>query len=116
MAAKVPVQVIDFLAARVTSNVRELEGALLRLNAHAELVGRPISVDTAQEVLRDVLRANDRRVTIEEIQKRVAEHYNIRLADMHSPRRARAVARPRQGAMYLAKQLGRKSTRLNSSH
>src|SRR3546814_9179321 len=109
MAAKVPVQVIDFLAARITSNVRELEGALLRLNAHAELVGRPLSVDTAQEVLRDVLRANDRRVTIEEIQKRVAEHYNIRLADMHSPRRARAVARPRQVAMYLAKQLTSRS-------
>src|SRR3546814_8709385 len=109
MAAKVPVQVIDFLAARITSNVRELEGALLRLNAHAELVGRPISVDTAQEVLRDVLRANDRRVTIEEIQKRVAEHYNTRLADMHSPRRARAVARPRQVAMSLAKQLPSRS-------
>src|SRR3546814_20870492 len=71
MAAKVPVQVIDFLAARITSNVRELEGALLRLNAHAELVGRPISVDTAQDVLRAVLRANDRRVTLEEIPKQV---------------------------------------------
>jgi len=109
MTVKVPVQVIEFLAAKITSNVRELEGALLRLGAHADLVGRPITVETAQEVLRDVLRANDRKVTIEEIQKRVAEHYNIRLADMHSPRRARAVARPRQVAMYLAKQLTSRS-------
>ena len=61
----------------------------------------PITLETTQEVLHDLLRANDRRVTIEEIQKRVAEHFNIKLADMHSARRARAVARPRQVAMYL---------------
>ena len=71
----------------------------------ATLVGRPITLETTQEVLHDLLRANDRRVTIEEIQQRVAEHFNIKLADMHSARRARAVARPRQVAMYLAKQL-----------
>ena len=65
----------------------------------------PVTLESAQEVLHDLLRANDRRVTIDEIQKRVAEHYNIRLADMHSARRARAVARPRQVAMYLCKQL-----------
>ena len=73
--------------------------------AHSTLVGRDITLETTQEVLHDLLRANDRRVTIEEIQKRVAVHFNIRLADMHSARRARAVARPRQVAMYLAKQL-----------
>src|SRR5689334_1440142 len=102
-----PVQakVLEFLAHKITSNIRELEGALNRIVAHATLVGRPITLETAQEVLHDLLRANDRRVTIEEIQKRVAEHYNIRLADMHSARRARAVARPRQVAMYLCKQL-----------
>jgi chromosomal replication initiator protein len=104
-----PQQVLEFLAHRVTSNVRELEGALNRVLAYSSLVGRPITLETTQEVLRDLLRANDRRVTIEDIQKRVAEHYNIRLADMHSSRRARAVARPRQVAMYLAKQLTSRS-------
>ena len=80
-----------------------------RLVAHANLFGRPVTLETAQEVLHDVLRAHDRKVTIEEIQRRVAEHYNIRLNDMSSPRRARAVARPRQIAMYLAKQLTSRS-------
>jgi len=101
----VPPKVLEFLAHRITSNVRELEGALTRLFAHTQLVGRELSLDSSQEVLHDLLRANDRRVTIDEIQKRVAEHYNIRLSDMHSARRARAVARPRQVAMYLCKQL-----------
>ncbi len=105
MKAAVPTKVLEFLAHKITSNVRELEGALNRIFAHTQLVGRPITLESAQEVLHDLLRANDRRVTIDEIQKRVAEHYNIRLADMHSARRARAVARPRQVAMLLCKQL-----------
>ena len=100
---------LEFLAHKITSNVRELEGALNRIGAYATLVGRPITLETTQEVLHDLLRANDRRVTIEEIQKRVAEHFNIRSSDMHSARRARAVARPRQVAMYLAKQLTSRS-------
>jgi chromosomal replication initiator protein len=103
--AAIPPKVMEFLAHKITSNVRELEGALNRILAHATLIGRTISLESAQEVLHDLLRANDRRVTIDEIQKRVAEHYNIRLADMHSARRARAVARPRQVAMFLCKQL-----------
>jgi len=103
--AQIPPKVLEFLAHKITSNVRELEGALTRITAHAQLVGRSITLESAQDVLHDLLRANDRRVTIEEIQKRVAEHFNIRLADMHSARRARAVARPRQVAMYLCKQL-----------
>ncbi|HEV2673865.1 MAG TPA: chromosomal replication initiator protein DnaA [Aliidongia sp.] len=102
---QIPAKVLEFLAHKITSNVRELEGALTRITAHAQLVGRSITLESAQDVLHDLLRANDRRVTIEEIQKRVAEHFNIRLADMHSARRARAVARPRQVAMYLCKQL-----------
>jgi chromosomal replication initiator protein len=102
---KVPANVLAFLAHRITSNVRELEGALNRIIAQATLVGRAITLEMAQEVLQDLLRAHERRVTIEEIQKRVAEHFDIRIADMHSARRARAVARPRQVAMYLAKQL-----------
>ena len=105
----VPLKVMEFLAHKITSNVRELEGALNRLIAHANLFGRPVTLEGAQEVLHDILRAHDRRVTIEEIQKRVAEHYNIRLTDMSSPRRARNVARPRQVAMYLAKQLTSRS-------
>ena len=109
MGLAVPPKVLEFLAHKITSNVRELEGALNRIAAHATLVGRAITFETAQDVLHDLLRANDRRVTIEEIQKRVAEHYSIRLADMHSPRRARLVARPRQVAMYLAKQLTSRS-------
>jgi chromosomal replication initiator protein len=109
MQAEIPLKVMEFLAHKITSNVRELEGALNRIVAHATLIGRPITLETTQEVLSDLLRANDRRVTIDEIQKKVAEHYNIRVADMHSARRARAVARPRQVAMYLAKQLTARS-------
>ena len=105
----VPKNIIEFLAHKITSNVRELEGALKRLVAHSQLVGRPVSLDSAHDVLHDLLRANNRRVTIEEIQKKVAEHFNIRLSDMSSPRRARAVARPRQIAMYLSKQLTSRS-------
>ena len=109
MAMEVPNKVLEFLAHKITANVRELEGALNRVAAHTQLVGRELTLETCQEVLHDLLRANDRRVTIEEIQKRVAEHFNIRIADMHSARRARSVARPRQVAMYLAKQLTSRS-------
>jgi chromosomal replication initiator protein len=105
----VPGKVMEFLAHKITTNVRELEGALNRLVAHANLFGRSITLEATQEVLHDVLRAHDRRVTIEEIQRKVAEHYNIRITDMSSARRARAVARPRQVAMYLAKQLTQRS-------
>ena len=102
-------KVLEFLAQRITSNVRELEGALNRLAAYGDLVGRPVTMELAQEVLQDLLRANDRRVTIEDIQKKVSRHYNMRLADMYSARRARNVARPRQVAMFLAKQLTTRS-------
>ena len=104
-----PEDVAFFIASKIRSNVRELEGALTRVLAYSSLVGRPITLETTQEVLRDLLRANDRRVTIEDIQKCVAEHYNVRIAEMHSARRARSVARPRQVAMYLAKQLTARS-------
>jgi len=105
----IPPKVLEFLAHKITSNVRVLEGALNRLVAHATLVGRAVTLETAHDLLQDLLRASDRRVTIEEIQKRVAEHFNIRLSDMYSARRARAVARPRQVAMYLSKQLTSRS-------
>ncbi len=101
----VPDSVLEFLAHKITSNVRELEGALNRVLAHASLVGGAITLDSTQTVLRDLLRANDRRLTVEDIQRQVAKHFNIKLSDMHSARRSRAVARPRQVAMYLAKRL-----------
>jgi chromosomal replication initiator protein len=96
---------LDFLAHRITTNVRVLEGALTRLFAFASLVGREITLELAQDCLADILRASDRKLTIEEIQRKVAEHYNIRLSDMIGPKRLRNIARPRQVAMYLAKQL-----------
>lgn len=101
--------VLEFLAHRITSNVRVLEGALTRLFAFASLVGREITLDLAQDCLADILRASDRKLTIEEIQRKVAEHYNIRLSDMIGPKRPRNIARPRQVAMYLAKQLTSRS-------
>jgi len=97
--------VIEFLAHRITTNVRVLEGALTRLFAFASLVGREITLDLTQDCLADILRASDRKATIEEIQRRVAEHFNIRLSDLIGPKRVRTIARPRQMAMYLAKQL-----------
>jgi chromosomal replication initiator protein len=106
---KVPPKILEFLAHKITSNVRELEGALNRIAAHVELVGRPITIEATQDLLRDLVRANERRVTIDEIQRKVAEHFNMRVADMHSERRARAVARPRQVAMFLSKQLTQRS-------
>ncbi len=105
----VPPKVLEYLAHKITSNVRELEGAFNRLVAHANLFGRVITLETTQEVLHDILRAHDRKVTIEEIQKKVSEHFNIRQTEMTSSRRARAVARPRQVAMYLSKQLTTRS-------
>ncbi len=101
----VPPEVVMFLAKRISANVRELEGALNRVVAYAALSGKPIDIDFTQATLADILRANQRRVTIDEIQRKVSDHYRIRQAEMSSARRAREVARPRQVAMYLAKQL-----------
>lgn len=109
LGAEVPPKVLEFLAHKIVSNGREVEGALTRLVAHAQLVGRAVTLETAREVLHDLLRTHDRRLTIEEIQKKVAEHYKVRVADMSSARRARAVARPRQVAMYLSKLLTQRS-------
>ena len=98
-------KVLDFLARKITSNIREIEGAFNRIVAHATLVGRQITVETSRELLADLLRASSRRITVEEIQKQVANHFHIRAADMFSARRSRQIARPRQIAMYLAKNL-----------
>ena len=101
----VPPDVVLFLAKRISSNVRELEGALNRIAAYATMRDRPIDVDFAGEVLANLLRSNQRKISIDDIQTRVSDHYRIRKAEMTSARRAREVARPRQVAMYLAKQL-----------
>jgi len=101
--------VLEFLAHRITTNVRVLEGALTRLFALASLVGREINLDMAQDSLADILRSSDRKVTVEEIQRKVSEHYNIRLSDMIGPKRVRTIARPRQVAMYLSKQMTTRS-------
>ena len=101
--------VVEFLARRLTSSIRELEGALNRIAAYAMMTGRAIDVPFVEEVLANVLRANQRRISIDEIQTQVAEHFKIRKAEMTSARRAREVARPRQVAMYLSKQLTPKS-------
>ena len=106
---QIPRKVLELLAHRITSNVRELEGALNRIVANMQLVGREISLESAQEELHDLFRLRERRVMIDEIQRRVAEHFNVRLAEMTSARRARAFARPRQVAMYLSKQLTSRS-------
>ncbi len=102
-------KVLEFLAQRISSNVRVLEGALTRLFAFATLVGRPINLDMVQECLADVLRSSEKKITIEEIKRRVADHYNLRMNDLISARRARAVARPRQVAMFLCKNLTARS-------
>ncbi len=106
---EIPSKVLEFLSHRIISNVREMEGALNRLVAHATLVGTPITIESAQLVLQDLLKTSNKKITIEEIQKKVAEHFNIRITDMHSPRRSRSVARPRQIAMYLAKSITSRS-------
>ncbi len=102
-------EVMEFLANKITNNVREMEGALNRLAVHASIQESEISVDLVKDVLKDLLRTNSRKITIDEIQKKVVEHYNIKLSDMHSPRRSRSVARPRQVAMYLAKSITTRS-------
>ena len=102
-------EVLEFLANKITNNVREMEGALNRLAVHGSLHQSEITVEMVKDVLKDLLRTNSRKITIDEIQKKVTEHYNIRLSDMHSPRRSRSIARPRQVAMYLAKSITTRS-------
>lgn len=106
---KVPADVLDLLAGRITGNIRELEGALNRVVAYAQLTGETINLDFALATLGDVLRGSVRRVTIDEIQKLVSTHFDLKPVDLVSARRARAVARPRQIAMYLAKRLTTRS-------
>ncbi|MCY4335015.1 MAG: chromosomal replication initiator protein DnaA [Litoreibacter sp.] len=101
--------VLEFLAHRISNNVRVLEGALTRLFAFASLVGREITLDMATESLADILRQSDRKVTMDEIMRKTCDYYNVRMSDMMSPKRSRNIARPRQMAMWLSKQLTQRS-------
>ncbi|MDF1716048.1 MAG: chromosomal replication initiator protein DnaA [Antarcticimicrobium sp.] len=101
--------VLEFLAHRISTNVRVLEGALTRLFAFASLVGREIDMELTQDCLADVLRASERKISIEEIQRKVSDYYNIRFSDIIGPKRVRSYARPRQVAMYLCKNLTSRS-------
>ena len=102
---RLPGEVAFFIAKRLRSNVRELEGALNRVIANANFTGRAITIDFVREALRDLLALQEKLVTIDNIQKTVAEYYKIKVADLLSKRRSRSVARPRQMAMALAKEL-----------
>ncbi len=105
----IPLAVMQYVATNITSNIRELEGALNRIVAQIEMIDRPVTVEIAKERLRDLLRSNDRRISVEEIQRAVAEHYGITVADLLSNCKQRAIARPRQVAMYLVKRLTNRS-------
>ena len=101
--------ILEFLAQRIDSNIRVLEGALNRVIAYSSFVKKPLTIEMAQEVLKDLIRASQRRITIDDIQRKVADYYNIRLSDLLSARRSRTIARPRQVAMYLSKLLTTRS-------
>lgn len=100
-----PYEVAFFIAKRIRSNVRELEGALRRVIANAHFTGKPITIEFVNDALRDLLALQDKLVTVENIQKTVADYYKVKVADLHSKRRSRSIARPRQMAMALAKEL-----------
>ena len=100
---------LEFLAQRIDSNIRVLEGALNRVIAYSSFANRPLSIDMAKEVLKDLIRASQRKTTIDDIQRKVADYYNLRLSDLLSARRSRTIARPRQIAMYLSKILTTRS-------
>jgi chromosomal replication initiator protein len=105
----VPDEVLDLLASRITANIRELEGAFNRVVAYAQLTGETIDLDFTVSTLGDVLRGSQRRITIDEIQRAVSTHFDLKPLDLVSARRARVVARPRQIAMYLAQRLTTRS-------
>jgi chromosomal replication initiator protein len=102
---EIPENVALFIASKVRTNIRELEGSLIRLIAYASLTGRDIDLPLTQEVLRDLLRTEEKTITIEMIQKFVADHYNVKLADLKAKNNSKAIAFPRQIAMYLSKKL-----------
>ena len=108
-AVPLPDSVAIYIAGRIKSNIRELEGSLIRLIAYASLTGQEITLPLAQEVLKNVLEHEGRAVTIEMIQKSIAEHFNLKLIDLKSRNNSKSIALPRQIAMYLCKSLTRAS-------
>ena len=109
LSSRISSNILEFLAHKITTNVRELEGALNRLSAFSSLVGREINLDMVQDLLKDLLKSSQKKVNIEEIQKKVSQHFNVKMSDMSSARRSRTIARPRQVAMYLSKNLTSRS-------
>ena len=106
MGCTLPDDIADFLANRIRTNIRRLEGALIRVVSYASLTGKPMNIETAENLLRDVLHEESRfTLSIEVIQKRVAEHFDLRIADMTSKRRPENIAFPRQIAMFLSRQM-----------
>jgi len=101
----VPEEVAHYLAAKVKTNIRELEGCLIRLGAQASLTGRPINIDMAKSILQDLIEDDEKPVTTDQIQRVVAEHFGLKISDMKAKKRTKEVALPRQIAMYLSKQL-----------
>jgi chromosomal replication initiator protein len=104
-AIPLPDNVAMYIASRIKSNIRELEGSLIRLLAYASLTSRTITIELAQEVLRNVIDHDDRAVTLEQIQKHVADYYQLKIGDLKSRNNAKSVSMPRQVAMYLCKSL-----------
>jgi chromosomal replication initiator protein len=102
---ELPEDVSQFLAASVSSNVRELEGFLIRIGAYASLTSTPVSLIMAREILKDILVEKNKEITVEEIQKVIASHFSIKVSDIKSPKRLKALVLPRQIAMYLSRQL-----------
>lgn len=109
ISSDIPENVLEFLAHKITTNVRELEGALNRIAAFSSLVGKEVNIEMTHDLLRDLLKSSQRKVNIEQIQKKVSEHFNVKMSDMSSARRSRTVVRPRQIAMYLSKSLTSRS-------
>ena len=110
MGCTLPDDLAEFLANRIRTNIRRLEGALIRVVSYASLTGKPLTIEAAENLLRDVLHEESRfTLSIEVIQKKVAEHFDLRIADMTSKRRPENIAFPRQIAMFLAKQLTSRS-------
>jgi chromosomal replication initiator protein len=101
----VPNEILEFLASFISSSVRELEGALNKVIAHSTLVGRPLTLDFVHLLLKDLLRPQSKPLTMQEIEKRVCDHFQVRVTDLHSAKRTRCISRPRQVAMFLAKSM-----------
>jgi chromosomal replication initiator protein len=104
-SATISKDILDFLASHIDSSVRELEGALIRVLAHASLIGKELTLDSVQSILKDLLRPYQKALTLNDIEKLICDYYRMRITDLHSAKRTRAIVRPRQIAMFLAKQL-----------